>query len=541
MGDTGYRTHPDRGRASEVLTMPIQPPLPPLRRRHLLQASAAGLACAAVPAAQAHAPRGPLQIVGPWDIGGLQPAISGHVFTRLQIAETLLGAHDHGQAAPALAQRWEVAGDGLTWHFVLRPQARFHDGSPVRADSVVRSLELARATPAPLRTAPIRAVEAVGDHTVRIRLSAPYASLPALLAHSSSLVLAPASYDRLGQVRSIIGSGPYRIVALAPPISLETAVFDGYDGPAPAIQRVRYMAASRAETRALMAEGGQADLAYGLDPASLQRLRLRRHLHIAAVTLPRTAVIKLNAGLPALQDLRARQALSLCIDRAGIARAILREPELAAHQLLPPTLPDWHDPTLPPLQHDPEAAMRLLRDAGWQRHGDGLRNPQGQVLRLALRTFPDRPELPIIATALQAQWREAGIAVEVQIGNSGNIPLGHRDGSLQLGLAARNYATLPDPTATLAQDFAPAGGDWGAMGWQHPKVSQHLAELMRGRMSASRAAQLRREVVQVLHTELPVIPVAWYRQQVALSRRISGVSLDPLERSYRLTDMQWTS
>ena len=35
------------------------------------------------------------------------------------------------------------------------------------------------------------------------------------------------------------------------------------------------------------------------------------------------------------------------------------------------------------------------------------------------------------------------LAVQVHIGNSGDIPLGHRDGSLQLALAARNYATAP--------------------------------------------------------------------------------------------------
>jgi peptide/nickel transport system substrate-binding protein len=42
-----------------------------------------------------------------------------------------------------------------------------------------------------------------------------------------------------------------------------------------------------------------------------------------------------------------------------------------------------------------------------------------------------------------------------------------------------------------------------------------------------------------LQEQLPVIPVTWYRQQVACSKRLAGVSLDPLERSYRLTDMEW--
>ena len=81
---------------------------------------------------------------------------------------------------------------------------------------------------------------------------------------------------------------------------------------------------------------------------------------------------------------------------------------------------------------------------------------------------------------MQEQWRQAGIAVQVNVGNSGDIPLGHRDGSLQLGLAARNYATVPDPTGTLMQDFGAAGGDWGAMGWRSDALAAALAELSRG-------------------------------------------------------------
>ena len=131
--------------------------------------------------------------------------------------------------------------------------------------------------------------------------------------------------------------------------------------------------------------------------------------------------------------------------------------------------------------------------------------------------------------------------VQVNVGNSGDIPLGHRDGSLQLGLAARNYCTVPDPTGTLMQDFTAAGGDWGAMGWRSDALVQALSELSRGTSSAERAAALRARVTAVLQGELPVIPVTWYRQQVAVSGRVTGVSLDPLERSYRLSAMRWSA
>ena len=534
--------------------MPAPSPLR-LTRRAALHATTAALAAGAAPwalaqedttkAAQQPAAPATLQIVGPWEFTSLSPASSGYMLLNLQVCETLVGADDHGRPQPALAQRWKVSADGLAWHFTLRPGARFHDGSRATAAVVVQSLQRAQKAPALLSNAPIASITAEGDGEVLIRLSRPHNALAAQLAHYSTLVLAPESYGADGKVQRIIGTGPYRITKLVPPQQVETEAFDNYERPAstpaPAVRSVAYMAVTRAETRALMVEGSQAHLAYGLDPASLRRLRRHAKVGIASVTLPRTVIVKLNAALPGLQDVRVRQALSLSIDRAGIAHALMGDEALAATQLLPPTLADWHNPALPPLRHDPEAAQRLLREAGWQRHSDGLRGPDGQPLVLNIRTFLDRPELPLIATALQEQWRLAGIAVKVVIGNSGDIPLGHRDGTLQLAMAARNYANVPDPAGTLAGDFSAKGGDWGAMGWHSDAVVQALAELMRSTPDARRAQTLRATVTQTLQSELPVIPIAWYRQHVAVNRRLQGVSLDPLERSYRLTDMHWSN
>ncbi|WP_440112310.1 ABC transporter substrate-binding protein [Acidovorax sp. BL-A-41-H1] len=527
-------------------------PAPPLQgrtRRAALQTASACITAGAAPwvLAQGSATSAPatLQIVGPWEFTSLSPASSGYMLLNLQVCETLLGASDNGRPQPALAERWQVSADGLSWQFVLRPRARFHNGERVTAQAVVQSLQRAQKAPALLSNAPIASITAEdaaeGGGTVRIRLSRPHNALAAQLAHYSTLVLAPESHGADGKVLRIIGSGPYRITRLVPPQQVETEAFEAYDGPIPRLRSVAYLAASRAETRALMVEGGQAHLAYGLDPASLRRLKRHARVGIASVTLPRTVIVKLNATLPSLRDVRVRQALSLSIDRAGIAQALMGDETLAATQLLPPTLADWHHPALPPLGYDPEAAQRLLREAGWQRHHDGLRGPDGLPLTLAIRTFLDRPELPLVATALQEQWRLAGIAVKVRIGNSGDIPMGHRDGTLQLALAARNYTNVPDPAGTLAGDFSAQGGDWGAMGWHSDAVVQALAELMRSAPEARRAQALRATVTQVLQSELPVIPVAWYRQHVAVNRRLQGVSLDPLERSYRLSDMDWSN
>jgi peptide/nickel transport system substrate-binding protein len=63
-----------------------------------------------------------------------------------------------------------------------------------------------------------------------------------------------------------------------------------------------------------------------MDPTSLQRLKQAGKLTIADVTLPRTILLKINAGHDILGDIRVRRALSMALDRGSMATALLRDP-----------------------------------------------------------------------------------------------------------------------------------------------------------------------------------------------------------------------
>lgn len=52
---------------------------------------------------------------------------------------------------------------------------------------------------------------------------------------------------------------------------------------------------------------------------------------------------------------------------------------------------------------------------------------------------------------------------------------------------------------------------------------------------------MRSQISGILQQDLPLIPVVWYRQTLAASPRLDNVSIDPYERTYRLTQMRWKS
>ena len=220
--------------------------------------------------------------------------------------------------------------DGLTWRFALRANAVFHDGAPVTAAAAAASLNKAAKGAGVLNQAPMTAIEADGEKDVIIRLSRPFASLPAFLANYSAIVLAPRSYDDKGAVKEIIGSGAYRVASLTPPLRLELQRFDRWWGGRAAISGASYLAVGQGETRALMAESGEADVVFSILPVSVERLKRSPRLEVRQVAIPRTRMSKLNVGSPFFDDIRERRALSLALDRAGMARVILRNPEMAA-------------------------------------------------------------------------------------------------------------------------------------------------------------------------------------------------------------------
>lgn len=478
-----------------------------------------------------------VKISAPWEINSYDPAVSGFAFHRLQVMETLVDADTKGVLIPGLATEWTAAEDGMSWSFTVREGVKFHNGKAMTAELVAEALNIALGKPGMLKKAPVKSIEAK-DGKIVIQMEKPFSALPALLTHNTTVISAPASRDAEGNAVAAIGTGPFAVDTFTPPQGLSLKRNDDYWGDKALIEGASYLATSRAETRALIAESGDADLVFNLDPSGFARLKDVDSVTAKADAIPRVVSLKLNASHKFLDDARARQALSMAINRQGIATAITRFPEASATQLFPPVLSEWHDKDLKPLANDVEAAKKLLADLGWKAGDDGILTRDGERFKLLLRTFPDRPELPLIATALQDQWREIGVELEVSVSSYSEIPKGHKDGSLEVALFARNYGLTPDPIGTTLTDFGKGGGDWGAMGWDNATVIEALNTISQTSDAAVRKENIA-TVVKAVQDELPLIPVVWYQHTVSVAKDLKGYVVDPLERNYGLSKVHW--
>lgn len=482
-----------------------------------------------------------LVVVSPWEVNSLDPSKSGYLFQRLQLAETLVEVNPQGELIPALALDWQHNEDASIWVFNLRPEVKFHNLQPLTAEDVVRSLQVALTKPTALKTANIKEITALNPLQVQITLQQGLISFPAYLAHSTALILAQQSFDTQQNVIELIGTGPYQASKIEPPQRIEQRTFEYYWGEGAKIKQVSYLANSRSETRALLAQSQENYLVFNLDSASLQRLQQDKQLTVQTQPIARTIQYKVNAALPLFADPKVRQILSDAIDRAGIAEYVLGLKNAQAQQIFPKSFADWRlaESDLPPetTPNYPLLTQKLLA-LGFSQDQNGKLTLAGKPVHFRLRTFSDRPELPLVATALQDQWRKLGIEVEVLIGNFAEIPAAHQNGSLEMALYARNYGLIPDPMGTLLSDFAPQGGDWGVMNWHDSALTAALAQLQQP-LSPEKQQPLKQTIAQIIYQQRPITPILFYQQNAVAHKNLTGLQLDPFERNFYLNQLSW--
>ena len=306
---------------------------------------------------------------------------NGVFFTQLAY-EPLIRASSDGSLEPGLATDWGYVGDGNTqFEVTIRTDAKFADGDPVTAQAVADSLNyfVENATsPAAAAFAGITATPK-GDDKVALASETANPALPQLLNQTflAGDIVSPQGLETPDDLQSTpSGAGPYVLD------SDETVAGDHYTYTAnpnywdPSIQHYKTIVLKviSSTTSALQAlRTGQVDFMNGdaqtVNTAESAGLQI---FHGPATWEGLFLLDREGTVVPALADVRVRQALNYAVDRDSIAEALYGE--YGSPDVQPNTQGwDGYDESLEDAYpFDPDKAKDLLAEAGY---ADGFSMP----------------------------------------------------------------------------------------------------------------------------------------------------------------------
>src|SRR4030095_4760141 len=90
------------------------------------------------------------------------------------IHDALVKPMPGGIMTPSLAESWSLAKDGVTYEFVIRKNAKFHNGDPVTAEDVKFTFERYKGASAGLLKEKIKEIQTPAPNQVRIVLKEPW-------------------------------------------------------------------------------------------------------------------------------------------------------------------------------------------------------------------------------------------------------------------------------------------------------------------------------------------------------------------------------
>lgn len=349
----------------------------------------------------------------------------------------LMLRHDDGNYYPNLAESYSVSPDGLSYTFIIKDWARFHDGSKVTADDVIFTIQKIQD---PTVKSPKQslwegiAVEKIDERTVKFTLSKPMSEF---ICHLTLGILSkkewkdstPEGFALASANLKPVGTGPYKLKKIEYgdndiPKSYILEASETYVFQKPYINEIviKFYTDEQSLTEAYKKKS--IDSLSGISPEVANEI-VRDDSQIVAETLPRTFALFINQeSNVALDELSVREALDIMTDRQYIIQTVLKG---FGKPLYGPSPAQAHSvlANASTTQELVTKADKILEKAGWSVGAEGIREKKlknGTTAKLAFSiSTSDTEEMQKTAEILKERWAMIGVYVEIKAFESGYL------------------------------------------------------------------------------------------------------------------------
>ena len=424
---------------------------------------------------------------------------------RLISHEGLILANRNGRIQARLAESWYEEPDGLAWHFKLRAQASFHDGSPVDSNAVKQSLQRSLAN-ADIDSFPgladIVAVEAPSPSEVILRLT----QRSAFLLDDLGVAIQKIQADGVS-----VGTGPY-VTTSTSQDELMMSAFSKYYRGSPKIAQVRWRSYSTVRTAWAAMMRGEVDVLYEVGPEALEFMR-GESVEIYPFLRSYLFGIILNANRKSFSDARIREALNYAIDRPELVSQALKRRGIPAAGLAWPQ--HWaYDTTVPSFSYDAQRASALLDAAATPalNHAEHVRQPS----RIRFSCLVPEGFALWERMALMVQRDLSEIGVDMQLESLPFVAFNQRIAARDFDAVMMEFVIGSSPSRPFT--FWYSASKRNAWGYKNPGMDDALEGIRRAANDGSYRDAFRRFQLEGLNNP-PAIVLALGENARAVSRR----------------------
>jgi len=459
--------------------------------------------------------------------------------------EGLTTESQDGKVVPGVAASWTVNASGTQYTFKLRHDARWSNGTRVRAEDFVKAwrrvVDPTRASPVADTLRPVAGAAAIiagrlspttlgviaaQDDLLIVNLDQPAPYFPQLLTHSATFPVYSEETAKSHDPKNWISNGPYMLTSWTPGSSIKLRRNPWYwDRGNVRIPNVEYVPITDESDEYRQYRAGQLDVTQSVPSAALDSIRKERPRELIVAPFLATAYYAINLRSPYFAtNLNLRKALALAIDRKALESTILPFGQRPAYGFVPPGTwnygsQSWEWRNLPDSERIQEA-RKLYALAGYSLH---------KQLRLRV-LFNSNSSIKQVAIAISSMWKQVLGIETVFVDEEFRVFLESRRDSSRWDLARIGWTADYNDAGNFLDTLRSSSPNNDAR-YERPEFNELL-----DRAATTADPSARRLILEaaekMMLSDYPIIPIYFFSSKRLIKPYVIGVKANPLNRLY---------
>ena len=451
--------------------------------------------CAVLGAGAALASGDTLVVGNPTDAVSLDPHRTNDAASALpmfQIYDTLVKLSPEMTIEPSLASEWTQV-DDYTLEFKLREGVTFHNGEELKASDVKftfdRHMDPETAAPAAFMLSTVSEVKVVDDYTVRFITKEKCAALLYNLTHVDMGILNEKAVTEAGDdyANQPVGTGAYKFVSWRKNQDITLVRNDEYFGEKAKVENLIIRIIPEGATMIAELQTGGVDIALNVGSQYVKMFAPGTGMKLEQFNTFTIKYLGFDVRVAPFDDVRVRQAINYATNKEAIVKVAYSDCAEPLAGPLAKNINGYND-SLSPYAYDVEKAKALMAEAGY---ADGITT----TLYISDKEIDTK-----IATVLQAQLKEIGINVDIQVIEWGTYLQRTAEG-LPMFLLGWTTVTADADNGMYANFHSSAWGSAGNRSFYKNERVDELLDSGRAEFDQEARTKLYQEACQIIYDD----------------------------------------